>query len=450
MANDCITKYYFEGPKQDIRTFAQKLLEWTSTYNEELIEEINSERIHRARIEGKTPELFDLEKGTYLKKRFINLMYNADPSKIYPEIDIYGEIIYSNIESLLSDNNNPNPILYLETNTEWTASNSVWYSILDSYFPKIKFYYYEQEPGFFIFNTNDLERKYFQIDYCIYDRNNTIFKPQDRAYFLSLINLSEKEVIDTLRAFFHDSTSSSIDLIKKAKQEYKLSFNKIKYISTEIEKTQLIRRNIPFQKLDKKFLINTNRPYPYLIKMQANGKRDIDFSIKIFYDNKICIDNLQVKINLFDLESFFLRKNAKKIVSILQQRFYEIHEQWLTASIDFCSTDIIHNTLISIKLRKSIYHITIKTKTPFIGTNRFPSYEKVNIQFEKPSLKNYVSISEDDDLDYQSDFDVKDLKDEQISKKHVYHIISLVIYALLDIPDDDLENITIKEQNFLN
>lgn len=447
MANDCITKYYFEGPKQDIRTFAQKLIEWTSTYNKDLIEKINDERIHSARIKGKTPELFDLEKGAYLKKRFVNLMYNADPSKIYPNIDVYGEIIYSNIESLLNDNNNPNPVLYLETNTEWIASNGVWYSIIDSYFPKIKFYYYELEPGCLIFNTNDLERKYFKIDYCVYDRNNTIFKPQDRAYFPSLIDLSEKEVIDTLRAFFHDSTSSVIELMKKATQEYDISFDKINYISPKIEKTQLIRRNTPFQKMDKMFLINTNRPYPYLVKLKADSGSDSCFSIKIFYDNKIFVDDLYIESNLFVPKAFRIRENAKKIASMLQQRFYEIHDQKSTYSIDFCSTDIIHNALISIKLKNSHYIITIKA--PVI-TDIYYFYEKVKIQFKQPDLDEQTHQLPDftDDLEMQYNYNQKDVEEKQILDKHIYHVISLIIYALLDISDS--KNITIKEQDFLN
>ena len=453
MANDCITKYYFEGPKQDIRTFAQKLIEWTSTLNQDLQEIMNENALYYAKKMGTTPDFITPEEKPYFMKTFRNIMYNAYPPKIYSfMMDTRGEIIQSNAESLLKDTNNSNPVLYLETNTAWGAFNDIWYSILDSYFPKIKFYYYELEPGCAIFNTNDLERKYFQIDYCVYDRNNTIFKPQkDNAFSPIFMDLSEKEVIDTLRAFFHDSTSPSIDLIKKAKQEYKLSFNKIKYISPKIEKTKLIRQNMPFQELDKSFLLNTSKHYPYLIKMQANGdSNDVDFSLKIFYDNKLFVDDLQIKFNLFDSSAFHISKNAKKIASILQQRFYEIHKQRSTSSIDFCSTDVINNALISIKIKNCHYFITITSPTKIkFG---FTFYEKVKIHFKRPDLDEYTYQLPDftDYLEMQYNHDHKDVEEKQILEKHIYHVISLVIYALLDIPDDDLENITIKEQDFLN
>ena len=130
-----------------------------------------------------------------------------------PEVDeelpVRGEISY--IEEDIEDHDNDMASLKLTTETAWVACSELMDKIAGKY--DLQLFYYSEEPGCEIFETNDLEGQFYSFRYMVdsekegieyYDTFEQVAEAIAKMTGIRLNNISEAD--DKLSAFNNDDT----------------------------------------------------------------------------------------------------------------------------------------------------------------------------------------------------------------------------------------------------
>lgn len=127
MANCCDTEYTFLGEKENIISL------WTDIKNAFA----SNDRLH------------------HIKETLLPDVKEDFPSR--------GEIMYVDDEIFVHDDGKAD--FSLATDTAWTACNELMRAITKKY--SVEMFYYSEEPGFEIFETNDKDGRYFSYRYVV-------------------------------------------------------------------------------------------------------------------------------------------------------------------------------------------------------------------------------------------------------------------------------------------
>lgn len=68
---------------------------------------------------------------------------------------------------MLSDRDSDIPALYIDTETAWCPRHEIWDLLIKKYAPHASYLYYAEEPGYGIYETNDIFRIHFDFDYVV-------------------------------------------------------------------------------------------------------------------------------------------------------------------------------------------------------------------------------------------------------------------------------------------
>jgi len=137
----------------------------------------------------------------YIKKSFL--------PEVEEELPVRGEISY--IEEDIEDHDNDMASLKLTTETAWVACSELMDKIARKY--DLQLFYYSEEPGCEIFETNDLEGQFYSFRYMVdsekegieyYDTFEQVAEAIAKMTGIRLNNISEAD--DKLSAFNNDDT----------------------------------------------------------------------------------------------------------------------------------------------------------------------------------------------------------------------------------------------------
>ena len=125
------------------------------------------------------------------------------------ELPARGEISY--IEEDIEDHDNDMASLKLTTETAWVACSELMDKIAEKY--DLQLFYYSEEPGCGIFETNDIEGQFYSFHYMVdsekegieyYDTFEQVAEFIAKMTGIRLNNISEAD--DKLSAFNNDDT----------------------------------------------------------------------------------------------------------------------------------------------------------------------------------------------------------------------------------------------------
>ena len=133
MPNWCKTVYFFTGNPSELNSLYTKIKDWTS--------------------EEKHPSDFG---ATWLGNIAIGAGLNGE------EISCRGTLDSLNVEE-----QDGQPVLRLETETAWVPMNELWNALLQKIGNHCCYFYFAEEPGLAVYETNDTEKAYFDADYII-------------------------------------------------------------------------------------------------------------------------------------------------------------------------------------------------------------------------------------------------------------------------------------------
>ena len=129
--------------------------------------------------------------------------------EVEEELPARGEISY--IEEEIEDHDNDMASLKLTTETAWVACSELMDKIAEKY--DLQLFYYSEEPGCEIFETNDLEGQFYSFRYMVdsekegieyYDTFEQVAEAIADMTGIRLNNISEAD--DKLSAFNNDDT----------------------------------------------------------------------------------------------------------------------------------------------------------------------------------------------------------------------------------------------------
>ncbi|MBM6720935.1 MULTISPECIES: hypothetical protein [Bacteroides] len=129
--------------------------------------------------------------------------------EVEEELPARGEISY--IEEEIEDHDNDMASLKLTTETAWVACSELMDKIAEKY--DLQLFYYSEEPGCEIFETNDLEGQFYSFRYMVdsekegieyYDTFEQVAEAIAKMTGIRLNNISEAD--DKLSAFNNDDT----------------------------------------------------------------------------------------------------------------------------------------------------------------------------------------------------------------------------------------------------
>jgi hypothetical protein len=129
--------------------------------------------------------------------------------EVEEELPVRGEISY--IEEDIEDHDNDMASLKLTTETAWVACSELMDKIAGKY--DLQLFYYSEEPGCEIFETNDLEGQFYSFRYMVdsekegieyYDTFEQVAEAIAKMTGIRLNNISEAD--DKLSAFNNDDT----------------------------------------------------------------------------------------------------------------------------------------------------------------------------------------------------------------------------------------------------
>ena len=129
--------------------------------------------------------------------------------EVEEELPVRGEISY--IEEDIEDHDNDMASLKLTTETAWVACSELMDKIARKY--DLQLFYYSEEPGCEIFETNDLEGQFYSFRYMVdsekegieyYDTFEQVAEAIAKMTGIRLNNISEAD--DKLSAFNNDDT----------------------------------------------------------------------------------------------------------------------------------------------------------------------------------------------------------------------------------------------------
>lgn len=129
--------------------------------------------------------------------------------EVEEELPARGEISY--IEEDIEDHDNDMASLKLTTETAWVACSELMDKIAGKY--DLQLFYYSEEPGCEIFETNDLEGQFYSFRYMVdsekegieyYDTFEQVAEAIAKMTGIRLNNISEAD--DKLSAFNNDDT----------------------------------------------------------------------------------------------------------------------------------------------------------------------------------------------------------------------------------------------------
>lgn len=172
MGNVCRTIYKIEGPEDEVQCLL-KHLQWIEkvrvsreeqqndsmerekqdkpwkemTHRERVLAELNSER----RILRKSRELSAKEK-----------LYGPEYALTY-----YYHILTNLTQDCIQPMNDGWAVLSVESMSEWTPWNNIWESMMSRFATHACYYYYAEEFGCDVVETNDIHHKYFSFDYAV-------------------------------------------------------------------------------------------------------------------------------------------------------------------------------------------------------------------------------------------------------------------------------------------
>lgn len=137
----------------------------------------------------------------YIKKKLL--------PEVEEELPVRGEISY--IEEDIEDHDNDMASLKLTTETAWVACSELMDKIAGKY--DLQLFYYSEEPGCEIFETNDIEGQFYSFRYMVdsekegieyYDTFEQVAEVIAKMTGIRLNNISEAD--DKLSAFNNDDT----------------------------------------------------------------------------------------------------------------------------------------------------------------------------------------------------------------------------------------------------
>ena len=129
--------------------------------------------------------------------------------EVEEELPARGEISY--IEEEIEDHDNDMASLKLTTETAWVACSELMDKIAEKY--DLQLFYYSEEPGCEIFETNDLGGQFYSFRYMVdsekegieyYDTFEQVAEAIAKMTGIRLNNISEAD--DKLSAFNNDDT----------------------------------------------------------------------------------------------------------------------------------------------------------------------------------------------------------------------------------------------------
>lgn len=129
--------------------------------------------------------------------------------EVEDELPARGEISY--IEEDIEDHDNDMASLKLTTETAWVACSELMDKIVEKY--NLQLFYYSEEPGCGIFETNDTEGQFYSFRYIVdseregveyYDSWDEVVSVIKSMTGITLNNISEAD--DKLSAFNNDDT----------------------------------------------------------------------------------------------------------------------------------------------------------------------------------------------------------------------------------------------------
>ena len=137
MANICENQIYIVGPISEVTTFFENITQWS-----------------------KSEEYGEFE-SICIKGGFSKVNNHG---KIESTLPCSGTFL---IEPDIYQINEEECEIYMETDTKWEPQSEMWLELLKKYAPNSKYYHFSVEPGFGIFQTNDVEGRYFYTTYVV-------------------------------------------------------------------------------------------------------------------------------------------------------------------------------------------------------------------------------------------------------------------------------------------
>lgn len=185
MPNWCETVYFFTGNQAELEFLYTKLGEWIS--------------------EEKSPSDFG---ANWLG----NIAMGAGLN--WKQIPCRGTLDFLSFEE-----RNGQPVLRVETETAWVPMHELWDALLHKIGSHCHYFYFAEEPGFELYETNDTEKAYFDADYIIDACWESHNHEQFQEYFEEGLNdWTSHDLKPILQELLKDWKSSLQELIMQLTQ----------------------------------------------------------------------------------------------------------------------------------------------------------------------------------------------------------------------------------------
>lgn len=166
MANWCMTHMIVAGEESEIKKLRAFILKWTSK---------------------------EYVKTAFGEQWLGNIVYGAGFS--IDDFECRGDVLSVGDIYLLDDDL---PYFDIEYESAWIPMPEMWYAVIGKYAPNCKAYWYAEEPGFELYQSNDIHHIFFSdtyaVDCYITDTENKFLK----AGFENGITTYEEEDIEKI------------------------------------------------------------------------------------------------------------------------------------------------------------------------------------------------------------------------------------------------------------
>ena len=123
------------------------------------------------------------------------------------------------LDFLSFEERNGQPVLRVETETAWVPMHELWDALLHKIGSHCHYFYFAEEPGFELYETNDTEKAYFDADYIIDACWESHNHEQFQEYFEEGLNdWTSHDLKPILQELLKDWKSSLQELIMQLTQ----------------------------------------------------------------------------------------------------------------------------------------------------------------------------------------------------------------------------------------
>ena len=128
--------------------------------------------------------------------------------------------------------------IYFSSQTAWCPMPAMWYAVVKKFAPHCEYFYTSEEPGMQIYESNDVDHRFFDEEYVVeafYNDEKAVPEKIKKYFPESSYDYRNKEIVTALQDILESKETDSDKLIAKFNDKFAdagLYINKIRYERT--------------------------------------------------------------------------------------------------------------------------------------------------------------------------------------------------------------------------